>query len=87
MIDQKSPAIEIKIALKNGKSIFLDTKRDKFTILDNGVLLVEHGVHGVTYLAPDAWFDVQVIDQIAAHENLLRRYGKNKKNNNETDDQ
>ena len=83
MIDQQSPAIEIRIALKEGKGVRLDVKKDNFTILDNGVLLVEHGVHGVTYFAPGAWLDVQITDQIAAHKNLLRKYGK--KQNEERD--
>jgi len=85
MIDQQSPAIEIRIALKDGKGIRLDVKRDKFTILDNGVLLVEHGVHGVSYLAPGTWLDVQVVDQLAVQENMLRKYGKKKNEEKESD--
>jgi hypothetical protein len=82
MINQQSPAIEIRIALKEGKGMRLDFNKDKFTILDNGVLLVEQGVHSVTYLAPGSWHDVKVIDLVAAQENLLRRFGPK----NETDE-
>ena len=75
MISQESPAVEMRITLKEGKGMRLNPKRDKFTILDNGVLIVEHGVHQVTYLAPTNWLDVQVIDQLTAKEENLRKYG------------